>query len=307
MIQGRPPRGARGPQVDDEQGSERIESIRKRAAQERSPEIGRMGGEDPPRVPRPAPRRTGERINRYLARSGVASRRAADELITSGAVRVNGKVATTGMVIDPATDTVTVDGRNVTPPAAHRYLMLNKPLGVITTSRDESSRRTVLDVIGDEGKLGHRLFPVGRLDGDSTGLLLLMDDGDLAFRLTHPRFKVGKEYEVVVVGRLASNELKALREGVELDDGRTAPAEVEVVRSTRGSHDTGRAELRVVIHEGRHRQVRRMVQAVGHKVLALQRTGFGPLRLGRLKPGGWRVLSEGEITALRRATQSDSE
>ena len=237
----------------------------------------------------------------------MASRRAADELIASGVVRVNGKVATTGMVIDPDGDAVSVDGRNVRPPAAHRYLMLNKPLGVITTSRDESSRTTVLDVIGDEGKHGHRLFPVGRLDADSTGLLLLTDDGDLAYRLTHPRFKVAKEYEVVVAGRLASNELKALREGVELDDGPTAPAEVEVVRSTRGSHDSGRSELRLVIREGRHRQVRRMVQAVGHKVLALQRTGFGPLRLGRLKPSGWRVLSEGEINALHRATRSDDE
>jgi 23S rRNA pseudouridine2605 synthase len=237
----------------------------------------------------------------------VASRRAADELIASGAVRVNGQVATTGMVIDPANDRVTVDGRPVRPPTTHRYLMLNKPLGVITTSRDESSRTTVLDVIGDEGKLGHRLFSVGRLDADSTGLLLLTDDGDLAYRLTHPRFKVAKEYEVVVAGRLASNELKSLREGVELEDGVTAPAEVEVVMSTRGSHDTGRSELRIVIREGRHRQVRRMVQAVGHKVLALRRTGFGPLRLGRLKPSGWRLLSEGEITALRRATESASE
>jgi pseudouridine synthase len=165
----------------------------------------------------------------------------------------------------------------------------------------------VLDVIGDEGKQGRRLFAVGRLDGDSTGLLLLTDDGDLAYRLTHPRFKVTKEYEVVVAGRLASNELRALREGVKLDDGITAPAEVEVLRSTKGTHDSGRSELRVVIREGRHRQVRRMVQEVGHKVLALRRTGFGPLRLGRLKPSGWRLLSEGEINALRRATQSDPE
>jgi len=233
----------------------------------------------------------------------VASRRGADELIASGVVRVNGAAAGVGMVIDPDQDKVTVDGKPVKPPTTHRYLMLNKPLGVITTARDESSRRTVLDVIGDEGKHGHRLFPVGRLDADSTGLLLLTDDGDLAYRLTHPRFKVAKEYEVVVAGLPGSSELKTLRQGVKLDDGVTAPAEVEVVRSTRGSHDAGRAELRVVIREGRHRQVRRMVQAVGHKVLALRRTGFGPLRLGRLKPSGWRLLSEGEINALRRMSQ----
>ena len=264
-----------------------------------------MGAEDPPRGPRPAPPRTSERLNRYLARAGVASRRGADELIASGAVRVNGKPAVMGTVIDPDQDKVTVDGKSVRPPTTHRYVMLNKPLGVITTSRDESSRKTVLDVIGEEGKHGHRLFSVGRLDGDSTGLLLLTDDGDLAYRLTHPRFKVAKEYEVVVAGLLASREVKSLRDGVKLDDGVTAPADVEVVRSTKGTHDSGRAELRVVIREGRHRQVRRMLEAVGHKVLALRRTGFGPLRLGRLKPGGWRLLSEGEIQALRRATERD--
>jgi 23S rRNA pseudouridine2605 synthase len=237
----------------------------------------------------------------------VASRRAADQLIASGVVRVNGSAAGTGMVIDPDQDAVTVDGKAVKPPTTHRYLMLNKPLGVITTARDESSRRTVLDVIGDDGKHGRRLFPVGRLDADSTGLLLLTDDGDLAYRLTHPRFNVAKEYEVVVAGLPSSNELKALRDGVKLEDGVTAPAEVEVLRSTRGSHDAGRAELRVVIREGRHRQVRRMVQAVGHKVLALRRTGFGPLRLGRLKPSGWRLLSEGEINALHRMGEGQTE
>jgi len=189
------------------------------------------------------------------------------------------------------------------------YIILNKPAGIVATAKDTHGRTTVLDLLVDARlrERGLRLYPVGRLDADSTGLLLLTDDGDLAYRLTHPRFKVAKEYEVVVAGLPASRELKALREGVELDDGVTAPAEVEVLRSTRGSHDSGRAELRVVIREGRHRQVRRMVQAVGHKVLALRRTGYGPLRLGRLKPSGWRLLSEGEISALRRVTQSEVE
>jgi len=187
----------------------------------------------------------------------------------------------------------------------HRYVMLNKPLGVITTASDESSRSTVLDVVGEEGKHGHRLFPVGRLDGDSTGLLLLTDDGGMAYRLTHPRYKVAKEYEAVVAGVPASRHLKTLRDGVELDDGMTAPAEVEMLRATRGARDSGRAEIRIVIREGRNRQVRRMLQAVGHKVISLRRTAFGPLRLGRLKTGGWRVLSEGEVAALRRATGLD--
>lgn len=238
----------------------------------------------------------------------MASRRGADTLIASGSVRVNGeRPPASGLVIDPERDRVTVDGRPVRPPTSHRYVMLNKPLGVITTVRDESSRTTVLDVIGDEGTHGHRLFPVGRLDADSTGLLLLTDDGDLAYRLTHPRYKVAKEYEVVVAGVPARNDLQALREGVKLADGITAPAEVELVRATKGDRDSGRAELRVVIREGRHRQVRRMVEAVGHKVVSLRRSAFGPLRLGRLKTGGWRVLSGGEVSALRRATDLDAQ
>jgi 23S rRNA pseudouridine2605 synthase len=262
--------------------------------------MGRMGTEDPPRTSPAAPR---ERLNKFLARAGVASRRAADALISSGSVRVNGeRPPASGMVIDPDRDRVTVDGRLVRPPTTHRYLMLNKPLGVIATAKDESFRTTVLDVVGDEGKAGHRLFSVGRLDADSTGLLLLMDDGDLAYRLTHPRYKVAKEYEVVSAGVPTAKQIKELREGVKLDDGTTAPAEVEVVRATTGDRDSGRAELRVVIREGRHRQVRRMLEAVGYKVLSLRRTAFGPLRLGRLKTGGWRVLSTGEVEALRRAT-----
>jgi len=237
----------------------------------------------------------------------VASRRAADDLIASGSVRVNGeRPPATGLLIDPARDRVTVDGRPVKPPSSHRYLMLNKPLGVITTARDESSRTTVLDVIGEEGKHGHRLFPVGRLDADSTGLLLLTDDGELAYRLTHPRYKVAKEYLVVVIGMPTAKDLDALRSGVKLDDGATAPAEIDVVGATTGDRDSRRAELRVVIREGRHRQVRRMVEAVGHKVQTLRRTGFGPLRLGRLKTGGWRVLSSGEVAALRRAAGLDA-
>ena len=237
----------------------------------------------------------------------MASRRAADDLIASGSVRVNGeRPPATGLLIDPDRDRVTVDGRPVKPPSSHRYLMLNKPLGVITTARDESSRTTVLDVIGEEGKHGHRLFPVGRLDADSTGLLLLTDDGELAYRLTHPRYKVAKEYLVVVIGMPTAKDLDSLRSGVKLDDGATAPAEIDVVGATTGDRDSRRAELRVVIREGRHRQVRRMVQAVGHKVQTLRRTGFGPLRLGRLKTGGWRVLSSGEVAALRRAAGLDA-
>jgi len=232
----------------------------------------------------------------------VASRRAADELIASGAVRVNGeRPPANGLLIDPDIDRVTVDGKAVRPVTRHRYIVLNKPLGVITTAKDQSSRSTVLDVVGDEGQAGHRLFPVGRLDADTTGLLLLTDDGDLAFRLTHPRYKVAKEYVALVAGSPSSSGVETLRTGVKLDDGLTAPAEVDVLRITPGSRDSGIAEVRIVIREGRHRQVRRMLHAIGHKVQSLRRVGFGPLKLGRLKTGGWRVLGEAEVAALRRA------
>jgi len=238
------------------------------------------------------------RLNAFLARSGVASRRAADRLIAAGSVRVNGRVSPAqGVLVDPDRDRVTVDGRAVKPRTDYRYLMLNKPLGVITTAKDESGRTNVLDVVGDEGAQGHRLFPVGRLDADSTGLLLLTDDGDLAYRLTHPRYKVDKEYVALVGGSPNRHDLEKLRTGVDLDDGVTAPAEAEVVCVLPGPS----SEVRVVIREGRHRQVRRMLLAVGHRVLSLNRTAFGPVRLGRLKPGGWRLLRDAEVKALRRA------
>ena len=237
----------------------------------------------------------------------MASRRAADELISSGAVRVNGeRPPPSGILVDPDKDRVTVDGRIVKPVTKHRYLVLNKPLGVITTAKDESARTTVLDVVGEEGAGGHRLFPVGRLDADTSGLLLLTDDGELAFRLTHPRYKVAKEYVGIVIGSPSAVDLEALRTGVKLDDGMTAPADVEVIAVTPGSRDSVLAELRIVIREGRHRQVRRMLHAIGHKVQSLRRIGFGPLKLGRLKTGGWRVLVDAEVSALHRAVGIDS-
>jgi len=237
------------------------------------------------------------RLNAYLARSGVTSRRGADRLIASGSVRVNGHVPPPdGVMVDPDRDRVTVDGRIVKPTTDYRYVMLNKPLGVITTAKDEAGRTNALDVLG-EGASGHRVFPVGRLDVDSTGLLLITDDGEVAYRLTHPRYKVDKEYVAMVGGSPSRADLARLRAGVQLDDGMTAPAEVEVLRVLPGPA----AEVRVVIREGRHRQVRRMLLAVGHRVHSLNRTAFGPLRLGRLKPGSWRVLRDAEVAALRRA------
>ena len=196
----------------------------------------------------------------------MASRRAADELITSGKVLVNGKrPPPSGSLIDPLRDRVTVDGRPVRPVESHRYVVLNKPLGAITTAKDEASRTTVLDVIGKRGAHGHRLFPVGRLDADSTGLLLLTDDGDLAYRLTHPRYRVAKEYLATVAGVPGPPDLEVLRSGVKLDDGVTAPAEVRRVAP---------GVLELTLHEGRKRQVRRMCEAVGHPVTELERIAF---------------------------------
>jgi len=234
-----------------------------------------------------------ERLNRYLARSGVASRRAADALIASGSVLVNGRrPPPEGMLIEPDRDRVTLRGETVTPPLRPSYLALNKPEGYVTTASDPGRRPTVLELVPGNA----RVFPVGRLDMDSRGLLLLTDDGELANRLAHPRHHVSKEYLAVVDGVPGEGDLRRLRVGIELEDGRTGPAEVELVRTARG-----RSEVRVVIREGRNRQVRRMLEAVGHPVRDLQRTGFGPLRLGRLKEGDWRRLRPPEVEALRRA------
>jgi 23S rRNA pseudouridine2605 synthase len=238
-----------------------------------------------------------ERLNRYLARSGVSSRRAADALIASGAVQVNGvRPPPEGMLIEPGQDRVEVRGELVSPATRHSYIALNKPEGYITTAADPGKRPTIYELLTASG----RVFPIGRLDMDSRGLLLLTDDGELANRLAHPRYHVAKEYLALVDGVPGENDLRKLREGVQLEDRRTAPAEVEIAGSVRG-----RTQVRLTIREGRNRQVRRMLEAVGHPVRDLQRTAFGPLRLGRLKEGDWRRLRPPEIEALRRAAKLD--
>ena len=197
------------------------------------------------------------------------------------------------MLVRPGVDEVTVDGKPVEVSGSRRYFVLNKPAGVITTARDPEGRPTVLALLPPDLGPG-RLFPVGRLDADTTGLLLLTDDGELANRLAHPRHKVAKEYLAVVAGLPGERDLRRLRQGVELDDGRTQPATVEVV-AARG----GLAQVRIVVSEGRNRQVRRMFEAVGHPVKELRRTAFGPIHLGRLRPGGVRRLRPAEVDSLR--------
>ena len=201
-------------------------------------------------------------------------------------------------MVEPDADVVTLNGRTVQAATRQHYVALHKPLGVVVTARDPESRPTVFELVRESG--APRLFAVGRLDVATTGLLLLTDDGELANRLAHPRHKVPKEYVAIVAGVPGERDLRALREGVELDDGLTLPAEAELLDTGRGS-----SRLRLVIREGRNRQVRRMLEAVGHPVRDLQRTAFGPLRLGRLKEGDWRRLRPPEIEALRRAAKLD--
>jgi 23S rRNA pseudouridine2605 synthase len=228
------------------------------------------------------------RLAKHLAHAGVASRRSAEVLVAAGRVTVGGEV-----VRDPARDVtgeeaIAVDGEAVRAPGARVVYALHKPAGVVSTAHDTHGRRTVVDLL----PVAQRLYPVGRLDADTTGLILLTNDGDLAHALTHPRFEVPRTYRARVEGRPNERALRALRDGVELDDGRTAPARVRLV----GPH-----ELELTIHEGRKHQVRRMCDAVGHRVVALRRIAFGPLRLGDLAPGRHRRLSAAEVERLRGA------
>jgi 23S rRNA pseudouridine2605 synthase len=226
----------------------------------------------------------------------VASRRSADRLIASGAVLVNGlRPPPSGSLVDPERDLVTVHGRRVAPRPASRYLAMNKPAGALVTVADPRGRPTVFDLLDGPG--AGRLFAVGRLDAATTGLLLLTDDGELAYRLAHPRYKVPKEYVAVVRGVPGRRALEALRHGLELEDGPTLPARAELLGG-----GGGLARVRLVIVEGRNRQVRRMLAAVGHPVERLTRTAIGPVRLGRLRPGGWRRLRSAELARLRLAT-----
>ena len=227
------------------------------------------------------------RLNAYLARAGVASRRGADELIKSGRVRVNGEPGELNTFVG-ADDTVEVDGRPVEKQAL-AYLLLHKPGGVVTTARDPQVRPTVVGLVPPEP----RVVPVGRLDADTTGALLLTNDGPLAHRLAHPRYEVDKVYEAEVEGDPGEEALARLREGVELDDGRTAPAQARRL---------GAGRVQLVVHEGRKHQVKRMLEAVGHPVRRLHRSDYAGLDLDGIEPGEWRELTREEVVALRRLT-----
>jgi 23S rRNA pseudouridine2605 synthase len=225
------------------------------------------------------------RLNAYLARAGVASRRRADELIRAGRVHVNGAPGELNTFVG-AGDTVEVDGRPVAKQML-AYRLLHKPAGTVTTARDPQGRPTVVGLVPAEP----RVVPVGRLDADTTGVLLLTNDGQLAHRLAHPRYEVDKVYDVEVEGDPSRDALRRLGEGLELDDGPTAPARARRV---------GRGRLDLTIHEGRKHQVKRMCAAVGHPVRRLHRSGYAGLDVSGLEPGEWRDLTRAEVAALRR-------
>jgi 23S rRNA pseudouridine2605 synthase len=232
-----------------------------------------------------------ERLQKLMAQAGLGSRRACEELIVAGRVTVNGKSAVLGQKADPAVDRILVDGRPLKPGQALIYIALHKPRGVVTTADDEFGRPTVLDFIPPQA----RLFPVGRLDLDSEGLVLLTNDGDLANNLTHPRFGHEKEYRVLTSRQPDEKQLAAWRRGVVLEDGqRTAPAQVQV-ESTSGKG----AWLRIILHEGRKRQIRETGSRIGLPVTRIIRMRIGALLLGKLKPGEWRYLTPSEIQALK--------
>jgi 23S rRNA pseudouridine2605 synthase len=237
------------------------------------------------------------RLAKYLAHAGVASRRAAETMVRDGRVTIAG-----ALVLDPAREVgehsaVAVDGRALAGPEATVVYAVNKPLGVLSTAKDTHGRPTVVDLIPDERSrlpVPFRVYPVGRLDADTTGLILLTNDGELAHRLTHPSFEVSKTYRARVGGgSVGEGALQRLREGVRLEDGVTAPALVRRI---------GAGEIEITIHEGRNRQVRRMCEAVGHPVLALRRVALGPLRLGDLPAGAHRRLTDLELASLRAAS-----
>jgi 23S rRNA pseudouridine2605 synthase len=227
------------------------------------------------------------RLAKFLAHAGVASRRASEHIIADGRVTVDGAVIT-----DPARDVddsraVKVDGRRIRAVQTHHVYLLNKPAGVVSTANDPQGRPTVVSLV----RAAERLYPVGRLDYDTTGLILLTNDGDLAHRLTHPSFEVPRTYRARVANAPVNEPaIRALRDGVELEDGLTAPAKVRRISSN---------HLELTIREGRKRQVKRMLEAVGHPVRALERVAFGPLRLGALEPGEYRELTPAEVEHLR--------
>lgn len=242
-----------------------------------------------------------ERVQKVLARAGLGSRRACDDLVAAGRVTINGELAVPGSRADPAHDRVEVDGVVIGVQPGLVHYLLNKPKGVVTTMADPHGRPTVAGLVPAEP----RVFPVGRLDADTEGLLLLTNDGDLAQRVAHPSQGIEKEYLAEIAGRPSAGALRTLRQGVSLEDGVTSPAKVGLVGSPSGVGNARTQLLRITIHEGRNRQVRRMCEAVGHPVRRLVRVRIGSLEDRKLRPGQWRELTQTEVRSLERAASSE--
>lgn len=230
------------------------------------------------------------RLQKFLAESGVASRRKSEELIEQGKVKVNGRLAVIGDKIDPKKDTVTVNGKKIIKTKTFTYVVLHKPRGFITTMNDEMDRKCVAELIKD---VPGRVYPVGRLDRDSEGMLLFTNDGAFANAMTHPTKHVPKTYRVTVRPSITEDQITALTQGVIIDDRKTAPAEVRVV-----TKEEGRVVLEIILYEGRNRQIRKMCEEVGLEVARLKRTAIGSIKLGMLKQGAWRNLTEDEVRKL---------
>ena len=230
------------------------------------------------------------RLQKFLAESGVASRRKSEELIEQGTVKVNGRLASIGDKIDPKKDTVTVSGKKIVKTKTFTYVVLHKPRGFITTMNDEMDRKCVAELIKD---VPGRVYPVGRLDRDSEGMLLFTNDGAFANAMTHPTKHVPKTYRVTVRPSISEEQITALTQGVIIDDRKTAPAEVRVV-----TKEEGRVVLEIILYEGRNRQIRKMCEEVGLEVARLKRTAIGSIKLGMLKQGAWRNLTEDEVRKL---------
>lgn len=233
------------------------------------------------------------RLQKYLSQAGIASRRASEHLILKGRVKINGiTVKELGTKINPESDIIEVDGKICDIKHNYIYLLLNKPTGIITSVKDPFGRPTVLQLL--EG-VKERVFPVGRLDKDTSGLLLLTNDGDLTYKLTHPKFKVFKTYIARIKGTIKEKEIKALKEGIMLEDGLTSPAKIKIIKICNNS-----TIIELKIYEGRNRQVRRMCAAIGHPVISLKRTEIGKLSLKGLKVGQWRYLNQEEINYIKK-------
>lgn len=232
------------------------------------------------------------RLQKFMAHAGVASRRKCEEIIEAGRVKVNGETVTEQGVQVEENDKVTVDGKPLRIPKSNHYILLNKPRGVVSTADDNKGRKTVLDIV--PVAKGCRLYPVGRLDMDSSGLLLLTDDGELTQHLLHPKYELEKTYRVTVKGVIDEDTAKKLSSGVQLKDGMTSPATFRILE-----HRNAKTRLECTIHEGRNRQIRRMFEAVGAEVVELERIQMGPLKLGQLGKGEYRPLREKEIRMLK--------